>query len=279
MIITRFAPSPTGFLHLGHVASAMIAYDKAFKTSGRFLLRIEDIDQGRCRLEYEQAIMEDLTWLGIRWEGVVDRQSEYRALHEEALNRLARERMIYPCFCTRKDIEAAQSAPHGIEGAIYPGTCRGCPDTEIEAKLAAGENPAWRLDAMKAGQKLGRLFFFDENFGEQMVDPLLLGDVVLGRKDGSLSYHLCSVMDDARLGVNWITRGEDLLSSTHTHRLLQKLLDLPVPVYAHHALLLNEKGERLSKREQAFSIRAMRAAGYMPDEILSLAQNKLAAKA
>ncbi len=257
MIVTRFAPSPTGLLHLGHAYAALTAQG----AGGRFLLRIEDIDQGRCRAEFEAAILEDLAWLGLDWERPVLRQSGRGEAYAAALARLRERGLIYPCFCSRKDIAAAGGAPHGDEGPLYPGTCRGL------SEAARPDAPhALRLDAAKAAALAGPLTFH-EHGKTVSVDPLLLGDVVLARKEMPAAYHLAVVVDDAFQGVTLVTRGEDLLPSTHVQRLLQALLGLPAPAYAHHRLILDAQGRKFSKRDAAATLRALRASGVTPDAI------------
>ncbi len=257
MIVTRFAPSPTGLLHLGHAYAALTAQG----AGERFLLRIEDIDRGRCRAEFEDAIFEDLAWLGLDWERPVIRQSARGEAYARALARLRGQGLVYPCFCTRKDIAAAGGAPHGDEGPLYPGTCRGL------SEAARPNAPyALRLDAAKAVALTGPLDFVEH--GETIaVDPLLLGDVVLARKEMPAAYHLAVVVDDAFQGVTLVTRGEDLLSSTHVQRLLQALLDLPAPAYAHHKLILDAQGRKFSKRDASVTLREMRENGVTAKHI------------
>jgi glutamyl-Q tRNA(Asp) synthetase len=252
MIVTRFAPSPTGLLHLGHAYAALVARD----AGERFLLRIEDIDTGRARLEFEAAIFEDLAWLGLDWEKPVLRQSERSAAYRQALGRLDGKGLLYPCFCTRKDIAAAGGAPHGDEGPLYPGTCRG-------VKRERTGSYALRLDAAKAAAMTGPLEFV-EHGRTVPVDPLRLGDVVLARKEMPAAYHLAVVVDDAFQGVSFVTRGEDLRPATHIQRLLQALLDLPVPAYAHHKLILDAQGRKFSKRDGSVTLRDLRARGVSP---------------
>lgn len=266
MIVTRFAPSPTGLLHLGHAFAAIIAAE----AGECFLLRIEDIDQGRCRAEFEAAIFEDLAWLGLRWEEPVLRQSSRFDAYRRALDKLDAEGLLYPCFCTRKDIadEIARAieAPHGPEGPHYPGTCRKLPEDIRAARIEAGEQYALRLDAAKAAARAGVLTF-TEHSRVTNVDPLLFGDVALARKDIPASYHLAVVVDDAFQGVTLVTRGEDLLPATHIQRVLQKLLELPEPAYAHHLLILDEHGKKFSKRDQAVTLRALRESGVTAGDI------------
>ncbi|HWA91500.1 MAG TPA: tRNA glutamyl-Q(34) synthetase GluQRS [Rhizomicrobium sp.] len=253
MIVTRFAPSPTGYLHLGHAFAALTAA----RAGTRFLLRIEDIDRGRCRPEFEDAIFEDLAWLGLDWERPVLRQSERGAAYAEALAKL--DGLVYACTCTRKDIAAAGGAPHGDEGPLYPGTCR-------DAGRERTGSHALRLDAAKAAALAGPLTF-REHGRTIAVDPLLLGDVVLARKEMPAAYHLAVVVDDSFQGVTLVTRGEDLLPSTHVQRLLQALLGLPAPAYAHHRLILDEKGRKFSKRDSSVTLRELRARGATPLEL------------
>ena len=271
MLVTRFAPSPTGRLHLGHALSALVGWAAAKAAGGRFLLRIEDIDLGRCRPEFEAAIYEDLAWLGLGWEEPVRRQSEHFADYAGALERLAAMELVYPCFCTRAEIEveiaAAGGAPHGPDGPHYPGTCRALGAAERADRIAAGMPHAQRLDAARAAARTGRLSFIEEGKGEIAVDPLAHGDAVLARKDIPTSYHLAVTLDDAIQGVTLVTRGEDLFPSTQLHRLLQALLGLPTPRYRHHRLLTDEAGRRLAKRDNARSLAALRASGADPAAI------------
>jgi glutamyl-Q tRNA(Asp) synthetase len=269
MITTRFAPSPTGRLHLGHAFSALFAERAARAAGGRFLLRLEDIDVGRCRPAFADAILADLAWLGVRWDGPVRRQSEHFADYRAALDRLAARALLYPCFCTRKDIadEIARAghAPHGPDGALYPGLCRDLARAEAERRIAAGAPYALRLDMARALDAVGAaLAFSDREAGHVVADPTQFGDVVLARKDVPTSYHLAVTVDDALQGVTLVTRGRDLLPATHVHRLLQALLDLPVPDYHHHRLLTDEAGTRLAKRAQSASLAALRAQGAAP---------------
>ena len=252
--MSRFAPSPTGRLHLGHAYSAVLAHDVARAAGGRFLLRIEDIDGGRSRPEHADAILADLAWLGLGWDEL-SRQSERLALYDAALARLRAAGLAYPCFCTRAEIAAAAGAPHGPE-ARYPGTCRG-----IDAEPRLGEPHAWRLDMDAALERAGRLRWHDAERGWVDADPARQGDVVIARKDAAASYHLAATVDDAAQGVTVVVRGRDLFEATHVHRLLQALLDLPTPRYRHHALVVDAGGERLAKRRNSPALDAMRAAG------------------
>ena len=271
MTVTRFAPSPTGHLHLGHAHSALVGWHRARAESGRFLLRIEDIDPARCRPEFEAAILEDLGWLGLDWDGAIRRQSEHLDEYERALDRLRGLGLLYPCFCSRKDIAAAVAAPHGPEGPVYPGTCRNQPADLVRARQARGDPYALRLDVAKTQAMTGPLIFVDEREGRVEARPDTLGDVVLARRDAPASYHLCVTVDDHLQGVTLVTRGVDLFHATHIHRLLQAILDLNVPTYLHHLLLTNAAGERLSKRDGAVAIQALRRAGRSAAEVRALA--------
>ena len=273
MTVTRFAPSPTGRLHIGHAYSALFAAQAA--AGGRFLLRIEDIDLGRCRPEFEEGIYEDLAWLGLEWETPVRRQSDHFDDYRAALRRLDEDRLIYPCFCTRKDIlrevEQAGQAPHGPDGVLYPGTCRTLSPDEREALAEAGEPHALRLDMAKAVDAVGPLTFEDRARGRIVVEGLGCGDVVLARKDAPTSYHLAVTVDDAIQDVTLVTRGEDLLHATHIHRILQALLGLPEPEYWHHGLLTGADGKRFAKRDQSLTLQALREAGRSPAEVRAMA--------
>jgi len=268
--VTRFAPSPTGRLHLGHAFSALQAHDFARDRDGVFLLRIEDIDPGRSRAEHVDAILEDLLWLGLDWDGEIIYQSERLDLYASALERLKAMGLVYPCFCTRADIAASVAAPHGPEGPTYPGTCRGLPADAVD--LARPH--AWRLDVEAAVRRAGPLSWTDH--GRTIAaEPETFGDVVLARKDAPASYHLAVTVDDADSGVTDIVRGRDLFASTHVHRLLQALLDLPTPFYHHHGLLADEGG-RLAKRHGAPTLADLRTAGVDAPVLVSrLRQNQL----
>jgi glutamyl-Q tRNA(Asp) synthetase len=276
MIVTRFAPSPTGYLHLGHVRSAWEGWHAARAAGGRFLLRIEDIDPARCRPEYDAAILEDLAWLNLGWDGAVRRQSEHFADYRAALAQLDAAGMLYPCFCTRKEIQAeiarAGGAPQGEAGPVYPGTCKPLSARERAARIDSGADYALRLDTSAARAAAGPLEW-PEAGSSVAAQPELLGDVVLARKDTPASYHLAVTLDDALQGVTLVTRGVDLFVATHIHRLLQALLDLPVPEYRHHPLLTDASGRRLAKRDRALTVRAMRAAGMSAADILEQAQS------
>lgn len=234
-------------------------------------MRIEDIDQTRCRREFEAALLQDLSWLGLDWDGEVRRQSDHFADYQAALDQLQALGVIYPCFCSRKDIAAATSAPHGPDGPLYPGTCRHLDPALVAEKQAAGLPFVLRLDIAKAQAIAGDLTFNDEHVGTIAAQPQMLGDVVLARRDTPCSYHLCVTVDDALQGVTLVTRAEDLLPSTHIHRLLQALLHLPVPAYAHHRLLADDSGQRLAKRAGAPSLRSLRENGRSAAEIRAMA--------
>ncbi len=269
MIVTRFAPSPTGLLHLGHAFSALFAWRRAREARGRFLLRLEDIDPDRCRPEFAAAILEDLAWLELDWDGDVRVQSEHLADYRAVLAALSARGLLYPCFCSRADIQRAMAAPHAADGtARYPGTCRLLSADEREARIAAGERHALRLDVARAlAVVVEPLSFEDESAGRVVCQPEQFGDVVLARKDAPASYHLCVTHDDAMQGVTLVTRGEDLLPATHLHRLLQALMGWPEPRYAHHRLLQDASGRRFAKRDRSLTLRALREAGHTPAQV------------
>lgn len=279
-LVTRFAPSPTGFLHLGHAHSALAGWRRARAAGGRFLLRIEDIDPIRCRPEFTPAILDDLAWLGLDWDGPVRVQSAHLAEYRAVLEALAARGLLYPCFCTRTDIAreiaASAAAPHlaplGPDGPLYPGTCRRLSRDEREARVAAGEPYALRLDiaAARAVVPVG-LDFDEQGEGRMACDPARFGDVVLARKDIPASYHLCVTHDDALQGVTLVTRGVDLKPATELHRLLQALMGWPAPAYAHHRLLTDAAGRRLAKRDRAETLRELRTRGTSPAEARALA--------
>ncbi|WP_288901757.1 tRNA glutamyl-Q(34) synthetase GluQRS [uncultured Sneathiella sp.] len=271
--ISRFAPSPTGFLHLGHVYSASLAWQAARESGGKFLLRLEDIDKTRCRPEFEEAIYEDLRWLGLDWDPPLRRQSDHFDDYAALLEKLNDRDLIYPCFCTRKEISAeinrSNSAPHGPEGPVYPGICRDMTESERQARFAQGDAYALRLNMVNAiaAVELSKLQFQEVGKGYIQCDPAPFGDVVLARKETPTSYHLAVTFDDAIQGVNHVIRGQDLFASTHIHRLLQALLDLPTPTYFHHGLISDAKGRRLSKRDKDATIKSLRDYGYQPEEV------------
>ena len=278
-IVTRFAPSPTGELHLGSAYSAWMGWHRAREAGGRFLVRIEDIDIRRCRREYEQAILADLRWLGFDWDGAVRRQSDHFADYGRVLDQLAGRGLLYPCFCSRADIArelaASAAAPHasldGPDGPLYPGTCRHLSVAERQLRLAAGDEHCLRLDAAKAAALAGPYEFVDETEGRIAGQPLLMGDFVIARKDTPTSYHLAVTADDHLQGITLVTRGEDVFPSTHVHVLLQKLLGYETPLYAHHKLLTDAAGRRFAKRDRDMTIRAMREAGLMPQQVIDKA--------
>jgi glutamyl-Q tRNA(Asp) synthetase len=266
-IVTRFAPSPTGRLHLGHAFSALLAHDLARSRDGTFLLRIEDIDPGRSRSEYVDAIIEDLAWLGLEWDGEIIFQSERLPLYSGALERLKAAGLVYPCFCTRAaiaaEIAASAAAPHGPDGPLYPGTCRALPLEQRERRMAA-EPHAWRLDVAKALGSLPPALYWYDDHTEVLAEPERFGDVVLARKDAPVSYHLAVTVDDSAQEVTDVVRGRDLYAATDVHRLLQALLGLPTPRYHHHPLLLDAQGRRLAKRHGAPTLHDLREAGADP---------------
>ena len=274
MFVTRFAPSPTGYLHRGHAFSALTAYEAATVAGGRFLLRIEDIDRTRCRPEFEAAIYEDLAWLGLQWEQPVRRQSDHMDDYGRALRELAERGLLYRCFKTRREIaEAIESAPHGAMEA-YRGSA--LPPAEEERRLEAGEPYAWRLSLDHAARALGgfdALTFVEEGHGPNgetgliQARPEIGGDVVLARKDVGVAYHLAVVFDDALQGITHVIRGQDLFEAAHVQRLLQALLGLPIPTYRHHALLTGPDGKRFAKRDRAETLRDLRQAGKTAAEI------------
>ncbi|MEH6629943.1 MAG: tRNA glutamyl-Q(34) synthetase GluQRS [Halopseudomonas aestusnigri] len=271
----RFAPSPSGFLHLGHAYSALFSRAQAQALNGRFLLRIEDIDTTRCRKHFEDAIYEDLNWLGIKWDEPVRIQSQHMDDYKKALKKLEDKNLIYPCFCTRKEIrteiEQSGKAPHGPDGLIYPGICKKLSANQRQDKINNGQVYALRLDMNKSIELAGSLFWHDISAGRIKAAPEEFGDVVLARKDISTSYHLSVTVDDALQGITCITRGKDLFEATHIHRLLQALLELPVPNWHHHDLICDDEGNRLAKRYNALSIRELKEKGHTAKEVLAMA--------
>jgi len=273
--VFRFAPSPNGYLHLGHALSAFINFDSAIKTGGRMLLRIEDIDATRSRPEFEAAIYEDLEWLGLEWEKPIRRQSEHMNDYKAALEKLEALGLVYPSFESRADIEklvAKRDAnggwPRDPDGAPhYPGSGKSIAPAERKQRVASGEPYAIRLDMTLALARAGRLSWREGEEGSILADPAAWGDVVLARKDSPTSYHLSVVVDDALQGVTHVARGRDLYPSTSVHRLLQELLGLTEPFYRHHRLILDSDGRKLSKSNRSTAIRELRAAGATPSDI------------
>jgi glutamyl-Q tRNA(Asp) synthetase len=249
-VISRFAPSPTGRLHLGHAWSALLAHDAARAKNGQFLLRIEDIDSIRCRPQFAESIYEDLHWLGLSWDGDVMIQSQRMGIYRDALARLDAMGLIYRCTCTRAQIGESR----------YPGTCRERGRTE----------GAWRIDMAKAVALTGPLTWHDHNQGEIGADPLAEGDIIIARKDIGTSYHLAVTVDDAAQGITHVVRGMDLFSATHVHRLLQALLGLPTPQYQHHALITGNDGTRLAKRKQSPALALLREQGINPQMLIQM---------
>lgn len=270
-IVTRFAPSPTGYLHLGTIYSALFTENAAREANGRFLIRIEDTDRGRCRPEFEEQILDDLKWMGLEWEEPIRRQSEHLESYQTALQDLVAQGLLYPCFCTRKEIleeiDAAGVAPHGPEGPVYPGTCRHLSQHEREEKISAGEAFALRLDTERAHARVGEITWRDRDKGQVIAQPERFGDVVVARKDGWPSYHLAVTWDDHLQGITLVTRGDDLFEATDIHRLLQALLNLDTPEYHHHQLLLDPQGRRLAKRDKDVNIKSLRDAGKTPGDV------------
>lgn len=282
--VFRFAPSPNGFLHLGHARSALLNFDLARQGGGRLLLRIEDIDPARCRPEYEQAIYEDLAWLGIAWERPVRRQSDHLALYSAAVERLTRDGLLYPAFESRAEIarlvaekDRAGAWPRDPDGApLYPGLGRTLPDDERDRNLRAATPYALRLDMDAAIARAGPLSWTELGAGPQgetgevSARPEQWGDVILARKDTPTSYHLSVVVDDALQGVTHVVRGQDLFWATGVHRLLQASLGLPQPLYRHHSLVLDETGRKLSKSTRSTALRELRAGGATPADVRRL---------
>jgi glutamyl-Q tRNA(Asp) synthetase len=273
---TRFAPSPTGLLHLGHARAALFAWNRARNAGGRFLLRLEDIDAGRCRREFAEAILEDLAWLGLDWDAAVRVQSQHLADYRTVLQQLEARRLTYPCFCSRaeivREVAASAAAPHAPDGSLrYPGTCRSLSEAARKKRIAAGQPFAVRLDMKRAIAATGPLRYWEEGKGYVACAAERFGDVVLARRDAPSSYHLCVTHDDAVQGVTLVTRGDDLRAATDVHRVLQALMGWPEPGYAHHRLLLDADGRRLAKRNGAASLRSLRAAGMPAAEVRALA--------
>jgi glutamyl-Q tRNA(Asp) synthetase len=272
MTVARFAPSPSGYLHLGHAYSALFAAAEARARGGSFLLRIEDIDIGRCRPEFEAGILEDLAWLGLEWRTPVRRQSDHLADHAGALKKLEAMGLLYPCFLSRKQLNEALSAPHhapgmGPNGPAVTDTDKLISTEEYTHRLATAEPHVLRLRMAKAVAMAGPISWRDLDAGPQQATPEIFGDVVLARKDMPTSYHLAVTVDDALQGITLVTRGQDLFHASHVHRLLQALLDFPVPDYRHHRLLVDETGRRYAKRDRSLTLRSLRKAGCTPDDI------------
>lgn len=279
--VVRFAPSPTGPLHLGHAFSALYVAAIAQKTSGTFLLRIEDTDGTRSRREWEAAIHDDMAKLGLSYPKPL-RQSERLSVYAAALETLKARGLLYPCFCTRADIRreyaAIASAPHGPDGPLYPGICKGMGALEINKRIADGEVPSWRMDCEKAATTLPRLTAHahtSTGLEQIKIDPTMAGDVVLARKDIGTSYHLACVVDDAAQGITLVTRGEDMAGAMHVQRSLQALLNLPETQYAHHKLVRDDTGRRLAKRSGDMGLSDMLAKGLSGQEILDHALARL----
>lgn len=278
-LVTRFAPSPTGYLHLGHAYSALFAYEAARAAGGRFLLRIEDIDPVRCRPEFAEALLEDLRWLGLSWEEPVRRQSEHMEDYAAALAKLRAMGLLYPCFCTRREIEkevsssaaAPHLAPQGPHGPVYPGTCKKLDPEERAQRVRRNEPASWRLDVARALDMTGPLYWSDRAAGRVEAAPLDFGDAVLARKDAPSSYHLSVTVDDGLQQVTLVTRGKDLFRATDVHRLLQALLGYDTPDYHHHNLLTDGAGRRFAKRDKDVTLRALRASGKTASEAREMA--------
>ncbi len=265
--VLRFAPSPNGHLHLGHAYSALFAHRAAERMGGKFLLRIEDIDPARSKPEFTEAIISDLTWLGLAWDGDVLAQSTRIPAYQEALERLDRQGLIYPCFCTRTEIAALAEGMDPDGAPIYPGTCRHLPPEEVEKRIAAGVPMQIRLDTAEAARRVGMLSFSvagpqpDDRPQIRIARPERWGDVVLKRKDAPASYHLAVVVDDAFQGVSHVTRGAELEAATDIHVLLQMLLGLETPIYTFHRLIFGDDGRKLSKSKGAPALKDLRAQG------------------
>jgi len=271
---TRFAPSPTGHMHLGHVFSALFSYEASKKLGGKFILRIEDIDSQRSSKVFEESIYEDLEWLQIKYSTDIRYQAEHMDDYKGAIKELQKLDMVYPCFCSRSDIKAeimrAGNAPHEEETSIYPGTCRRLSKEERIEKIAIGTSFAWRLNIRAAAKKLGNLVWSDLRLGKHTVPVGTMGDVVLARKDVPTSYHLSATLDDHIQRIGLVTRGEDLVSATHVHKIIQSLLELKSPIYLHHPLILDSKGVRLSKRTRAQTIKSLKTSGLKRNDVIDL---------
>ena len=271
---TRFAPSPTGHMHLGHVFSALFSYEAAKKLGGKFILRMEDIDSQRSSKVFEESIYEDLEWLQIKYITDIRYQADHMDDYKGAIKELQKLDMVYPCFCSRSDIKAeimrAGNAPHEEETSIYPGTCRRLSKEERIKKIAIGTSFAWRLNIRAAAKKLGNLVWRDLRLGKHTVPVGTMGDVVLARKDVPTSYHLSATLDDHIQRIGLVTRGEDLVSATHVHKIIQSLLELKSPIYLHHPLILDSKGVRLSKRTRAQTVKSLKTSGLKRNDVIDL---------
>ena len=271
---TRFAPSPTGHMHLGHVFSALFSYEAAKKLGGKFILRIEDIDSQRSSKVFEESIYEDLEWLQIKYSTDIRYQADHMDDYKGAIKELQKLDMVYPCFCSRSDIKAeimrAGNAPHEEEASIYPGTCRRLSKEERIEKISTEASFAWRLNIRAAAKKLGNLVWRDLRLGKHTVPVGTMGDVVLARKDVPTSYHLSATLDDHIQRIGLVTRGEDLVSATHVHKIIQSLLELKSPIYLHHPLILDSKGVRLSKRRRAQTVKSLKTSGLKRDDVIDL---------
>ncbi len=271
---TRFAPSPSGLLHLGHAYASLNARALADEHGGECLLRIEDVDTTRCKAAFIDAIVEDMDWLGICFDGEIVLQSERLGLYADALERLKGMEVVYPCFCSRKEIAAELEelgrAPQGEQMDPYPGTCKRMSPDERDFLISQGKPHSWRLDCRKVAEMTGVLPWHDMRFGDQLARPESIGDIILGRKDCAASYHIAVVTDDAAQGISHVCRGEDLLPATHLHRTLQALLGLDVPVWFHHPLIADSSGKRLAKRNNSLSVRQMRENGMTREMVFDL---------
>jgi glutamyl-Q tRNA(Asp) synthetase len=270
--VLRFAPSPNGFLHLGHAYSALCNERLAAETNGRVLLRIEDLDRTRCKPEYETAILDDLAWIDLRFEAPARRQSEHAGDYAAALAKLEAGGLAYPCFCSRAEVARNAEARDPDGAPLYSGACRALPPSEVQARIARGARASWRLDMRRASESgTPRLVWIEYGEGSTPVEraaaPALWGDVVLRGRDLAASYHLAVTVDDALQRVTDVVRGRDLLAATSVHRLLQELLGLPAPRYRHHRLVLDRAGAKLSKRRRSSSLAELRANGVSPSAI------------
>ncbi|MAW10477.1 MAG: tRNA glutamyl-Q(34) synthetase GluQRS [Verrucomicrobiales bacterium] len=271
MTVTRFAPSPTGKLHLGHAYSALYSEKIARENNGKFIVRIEDIDKTRCKQQYVDCILDDLNWLGVKWCDEVLIQSTRIEQYQLASKKLLSLGVLYPCFCTRKEIasnsDVANRKLHNENNSLYPGTCRNLSDEEVSEKIRKRIPYSLRLNSAKAKEKVGKVYWSDHLSGLHEVDYDVMGDVVIVRKDIGTSYHLAVTVDDDFQGVNLVTRGLDLFESTHVHRVLQSLLDLDIPEWSHHELIRDSAGKRYSKSDQSLSLEKLRESGVSAKDI------------